>query len=336
MLSSDSHRLEPSDDALVLDAAFSYSDRIAGLLAGAVSMPGIQLRIACAQPSDIFAGICNSVGPGNGDSVPRYDVAEMSLGALAALRSRGEASLVGLPVFTSRAFRHGMVYVNTGAGIGCAADLNGKTIAIREWGMTALIWMVGILAEHHAFDWRSVNWVGARAPRTDMALPENYRLMRPEETLSSMVASGDAHAALFHETLPCFAAGDPNVRRLFEPPLQAERDYFRATGIFPPMHCVVVRASCVAATADLPERLFAGFRAARDFAYAGLRDTGAPFAMLPFLDAHVELTRSTIGGDWWPYGLDANRHALDTLLNYAYDQGVASRRVRADELLLAL
>ncbi|MEM7404648.1 MAG: hypothetical protein AAF458_05105 [Pseudomonadota bacterium] len=325
-----------ADDALILEGAFSYSDRIAALLAGAVSVPGVQLRITSAPPSDIFAGICKSVEPGVAGSGAAYDVAEMSLGALAALRSRGEQSLVGLPVFTSRAFRHGMVYVNARAGVRCPADLNGKTIAIREWGMTALIWIIGILAEHHDFDWRSVNWIAARAPRTEMALPERYRSMSGDETISSLVASGRADAALFHELLPCFAAGDANVRRLFEPPLAAEQAYFEATGIFPPMHCVVLRAACVESAADLPARLFTAFSAARDYAYAGLLDTGAPFAMVPFLDAHMDLTRRVMGDDWWPYGLTPNRRALERLLCYAQDQGVACRLLAPEDLFLAL
>jgi 4,5-dihydroxyphthalate decarboxylase len=48
--------------------------------------------------------------------------------------------------------------------------------------------------------------------------------------------------------------------------------------------------------------------------------------------AHVEETRREMGDDWWPYGLTANRHVLDTFLRYHHEQGLSPRRLAPEEL----
>ena len=42
-----------------------------------------------------------------------------------------------------------------------------------------------------------------------------------------------------------------------------------------------------------------------------------------------------MGDDFWPYGLDRNRHALSTFLRYSHDQGLAKRRLAPEELFAA-
>ena len=59
--------------------------------------------------------------------------------------------------------------------------LNGKRIAIREWGMTAVVWIVGILAEEYGLDVSSVDWVAAIEPRVPIPMPQGARIryMKP-------------------------------------------------------------------------------------------------------------------------------------------------------------
>jgi 4,5-dihydroxyphthalate decarboxylase len=54
--------------------------------------------------------------------------------------------------------------------------------------------------------------------------------------------------------------------------------------------------------------------------------------MLPWLTAHVEEAKREMGEDWWPYGLEPNRHALDTFLRYHHEQGLSKRRLKPEEL----
>ena len=77
-----------------------------------------------------------------------FDVAEYSFGAYCAhLGSSKEPKMIALPVFTSRAFRHGNIYVNSGAGITSAKDLAGRRVGIPQWVQTAVIYVRGFLAD---------------------------------------------------------------------------------------------------------------------------------------------------------------------------------------------
>lgn len=61
-------------------------------------------------------------------------------------------------------------------------------------------------------------------------------------------------------------------------------------------------------------------------------ETAALRYMIPWLLDEVERTRSVMGDDFWPYGLDANPENLRTFLRYSHDQGLAARAVEPEEL----
>ena len=54
--------------------------------------------------------------------------------------------------------------------------------------------------------------------------------------------------------------------------------------------------------------------------------------MTPWLTPHQEENRKLMGDDLWPYGLDANRKALDLFLRYHHEQGLSKRRFTPDDL----
>ena len=55
-------------------------------------------------------------------------------------------------------------------------------------------------------------------------------------------------------------------------------------------------------------------------------------AMLPWLVAHVEEAKREMGEDWWPYGLEPNRHVLETFLRYHHEQGLSKKRLAPEDL----
>jgi hypothetical protein len=38
------------------------------------------------------------------------------------------------------------------------------------------------------------------------------------------------------------------------------------------------------------------------------------------------------GKDWWPYGIQKNRHVLETFLRYHHEQGLSDRLMAVEEL----
>jgi 4,5-dihydroxyphthalate decarboxylase len=46
----------------------------------------------------------------------------------------------------------------------------------------------------------------------------------------------------------------------------------------------------------------------------------------------MEEERDLFGNDPWPYGLGANRHVLETLVQYSYEQGLIKKRLEIEGL----
>jgi 4,5-dihydroxyphthalate decarboxylase len=47
--------------------------------------------------------------------------------------------------------------------------------------------------------------------------------------------------------------------------------------------------------------------------------------MLPWSYADVEEQWELFGDEFWPYGLESNRHVLETLVQYSHEQGLIKK-----------
>lgn len=310
---------------LSLTAGFGGYDRMAALRTGEVRPEGIDLRVFTLPPTEIFYRMCR---------FQEFDLSEMSMGAHCYLTGTGENPFIGIPAFPSRVFRHSMVYANVDAGVESPEDLNGKRIVIREWGMTAVVWIVGILCEEYGLDIKTVDWVAATRPRVPIPMPEGVRIryMKAGENLSGMLDSGEVDAALIHQVPDCFAQGSPRVKRLFPDYKKAELDYYRRTGVHPIMHCVVLRKAVHEEAPWVLRSLYKALWDAKRKTGEALLGTGALAAMIPFLPAVMDETREIFGEDFWPYGLEPNRGTLENLVRYAHQQGLTPRLLEVEEL----
>ena len=59
-----------------------------------------------------------------------FDVAELSASEFISLTGRGDCPFVALPVFPSRVFRHGYIFINTRRGIRTPKDLEGRRTGV--------------------------------------------------------------------------------------------------------------------------------------------------------------------------------------------------------------
>jgi 4,5-dihydroxyphthalate decarboxylase len=245
---------------------------------------------------------------------------------------------VALPVFTSRMFRHGAVYVNADSGIRTPADLRGKRVGSPEFQLTAGVWIRGILAEHHGVPVDSVTYYtgGQETPgRIEKGAVETDLDIRPipvGATLSQMLADGELDALQTPRVPSPFSAGDRRVRRLFDDVVTVEREYYAATGIFPIMHVVVLRSDVYERHRWMAQSLYKACVAARDDAYRRVYDSSALRFMEPWLIQHVEQSRELLGSDFWSYGLASNEKVLDVFLRYHHEQGLSKQRYEPADL----
>nr|MBF8185477.1 ABC transporter substrate-binding protein [Nonomuraea cypriaca] len=269
-----------------------------------------------------------------------FDVAEMSLSTYVATLDAETPPFVALPVFTSRMFRHGGIYLNADAGIDKPSDLCGKRVGNPEFQLTAGVWIRGILAEHHGVPLDSVTYVSGgqespgRIEKGRVETPFRMETAPPGRTLADMLANGEIDALYTPRVPSPFQRRDPRVKRLFPDVVGAEHAYFAATGIFPIMHVVVIRRDVYERHRWVAQSLYKAFVAARDDAYGRIYDSSALRFMTPWLIQEIEQARDLLGADYWSYGVQANQHVLATFLRYHHEQGL-SRRLREPEAIFA-
>jgi 4,5-dihydroxyphthalate decarboxylase len=316
--------------SVALTLACERYDRTEALRDGRVRVAGVDLTYLPQQVEETFFRMARFA---------EFDAAEMSLSSYVIGLTR-DAPFVAIPVFPSRFFRHSGIYVSAASGIEKPRDLVGKQVGIAEYQLTANVWIRGILADHHDVPVESVVYrtgglhEPGRPEKLEVDLPAQIQVrpIGPGETLSDLLAAGEIDAVYSPRAPRSFTAGDGRVRRLFEPSGKAEEQYFAATGIFPIMHVVVLRREVYERNRWLARSLFDAFAEAKRLCEENFEETAALRYMLPWLLDEVERTRSILGPDFWPYGLEQNAEPLRTFLRYSYDQGLAARPVDPEEL----
>ncbi|BBJ45738.1 4,5-dihydroxyphthalate decarboxylase [Streptomyces antimycoticus] len=272
------------------------------------------------------------------------DVAEFGMTFYLRALER-EADVVALPAFPNRVFRHSCVFVNRDSGISGPADLVGRTIGeFGVYGQDSGVWAKGILMDEYGFRPEENRWVigGLDTPAPPFGFvpqvwPEGIDISAAPEgrALGPMLDSGELDV-LFTANVPqTVLDGSPHVTRLFPDFETRERDYYRRTGIFPMMHTVVVRRDLLTRHPWVARAVYEGFLAAKEAGARryrqGRRLYEAPF-MVPWLNALYEENAELMTEDWWPYGVAANRAALDTLLRYHHEQGLTAHRWTIEEI----
>ena len=158
------------------------------------------------------------------------------------------------------------------------------------------------------------------------------RPIAADKTLSRMLADGELDALVTARAPSTFHNEPDQVKRLFPDYVEVEKAYYARTKIFPPMHTVVIRRDVYEKNRWVAQALYKAFVAAKKKAYEMYLQTAAMPAMVPWLVAQIEEARSMMGEDWWPYGIEPNRHALDTFLRYHHEQGLSRRRLKPEDL----
>jgi 4,5-dihydroxyphthalate decarboxylase len=308
-------------------ACWDY-DRTRALMDGRVRPDGIELVYQPLEVEETFFRQARH---------REFDVAEMSFSSYCVSKAKGDP-FVAIPVFPSRMFRHGNIWINERSGIREPADLRGKRFACPEYQLTANVWIRGLLEDEYGVAPDSVTYVTGgeeqpgRPEKLALDLPPSFRVepIGPEQTLSAMLAAGEIDA--FHGPRTPSTANAPGVRRLFPDYVAAEKAYYAKTRVFPIMHVVVIRREVYERDRWIAVALFKAFTEAQRFAYDDYRQTAALKAMLPWSFAEAEATRALMGEEWWPYGVDRNLAVLETFTRYHHRQGLSPRPLGVREL----
>jgi 4,5-dihydroxyphthalate decarboxylase len=271
-----------------------------------------------------------------------WDVSEMSFVQYGTIRASGDDSLVGIPAFPSRMYRHTAIFVRTDR-IRVPEDLVGSRVGIVAWANSAAVWARGLLADMHGIRASDITWYqgGVERPgRPQVVLP---RHLSPEvrvvpvtdRGIEEMLWAGDLDAIILPAPPPSVETSANSgglVRCLYDDPAAAERAYRAKTRCLPIMHVVALNRPLVDRDPGIVLRVYDALERARREYFARLADTASGLVPIPWVDDHIDALRGTVGPDVWPYGVEENRPTLEVYLRYLTDQGLIAGDMRPAEL----
>jgi 4,5-dihydroxyphthalate decarboxylase len=314
---------------LELTLAINRYDHMRDLVDGTVPVEGIDLRCLSFSVEEIFFRFTK---------FREWDVSELSLAKYTSLRAAGDDSLIAIPVFPSRVFRHSAIFVRGDRSITRPEELAGRRIGVPEWTQTATVYVRGVLAHDYGVALDDVDWYQGgvnepgRVEGVAVTLPPGVGCTAvPDRSLNDLLLAGDLDAVISAHPPAEFKARTGRMVRLIED-AGVEQDYWRRTGVFPIMHVIAIRRDRYEAHRWIAMNLYTAFTEAKRRSVERLCDPNASMFPLPQGHFAADWARAQFGEDLWPYGLEPNRPTLETFLGYAAEQGVTARRLTPDEL----
>ena len=309
--------------AVKLSLAVCHYDRTMAIFDGRAPIEGCDVTAVPLEPEESFH---------RAFKFQEFDVTEISMSSYLMTASRGEAHYIAIPAFVSRLFRHSSIYIRTDRGIKTPADLKGKIIGVPEYQMTANVWVRGILEEEYGVKPRDIRWRRGgmedpgREERAKITLPDDIELQAvpTDRSLTDMLEKGELDGVIGARAPTCFLRGVPNVARLFPDYPAVEEAYYKKTKLFPIMHAIGIRRSLVEKDPWLAVSVYKAFLKAKALCMHELGQIGHLATTLPWPVHEYDRVRKFMGEDFWPYGAHENRHALETLMRYSFEQGLST------------
>jgi len=247
-----------------------------------------------------------------------YDVSILPLSNFLIAMDKGYP-LIGLPVFLDFFSPLMAIRVNKAAGITTATELEGKNVGVRGFAFNPAVWVRGALADMFGFDFRKVAWKVAEPNSMSHVNLGGQSDLNIEKGTFDFVAdleSGKLDAVMWDRG---GVDVTPNTANLFEDPLREVATYFRQTGIFPLNTMLVAKPQVLENNPGLAEAIIAASDRGLALFFENLA-AGESYMGMP-----VEWLKNN---GMLPYqnGLENNKHALETIVRYAHEQGLISTR----------
>jgi len=317
---------------LKLSFACALYDRMQPLYTGEVQPDGIELNfIAIEEPRPIFDRMSGG---------REFDVAEYSSSEFVQRFANKQCPFVAIPVFPSRAFRHGFIAIHKKAGIQKPKDLEGKRVGVPLYTMTAAIFIRGLLQHEYGVNFEKIHWVqGAINHPGSHGNPTALPLLKPMpvevdpsgKSLSDLIEARVVDATL-GTSLPEAIRTNPDIARLFPNYVELEKEYYKRTGIYPIMHLVAIKKDIYERYPFVATSLYNAFVESKKIALKHMFNLRALRYMTPFLMRDIDEIHEVFNGDPWPYGVEENRPTLEALVQYLQDQHLTSWKPTLEEL----
>jgi 4,5-dihydroxyphthalate decarboxylase len=232
--------------------------------------------------------------------------------------------LIGLPVFSKRKPVYPYIFCRADRGIYSPKDLEGKIIGTRQYRTAISVWVRGLLKHRHGVDISRMTWVAQIKevfPNCDKVTKIDY--VDGQKSAVERLLDGEVDAMvtdISDAKLLDALENSPRVKRLFPDYVAEDEKLYRETGIFTPVHIIVMSKKLDRTHPDLAGKLYVAFEQAKKMAYDDILSERGGFSVVYLRERLKEQFERW--GDPWKYGIKANKTAIDTLVKYNYEQGM--------------
>ncbi|EKF18498.1 ABC transporter substrate-binding protein [Nitratireductor pacificus] len=265
-----------------------------------------------------------------------HDAAEASFSRYAQQRHDGDESVVGIPNFIMRGFRHRCIITRKDSPVCSLADLKGKKIGVTGWRDSGNTWTRAAL-RREGVGVEDAMWYAGRLtdahPVTDrldgFGRPGRIEACPGERPMVDLLLDGGLDA-VFTPFMPngFFDAGSP-FRQVVEDFRAAEVAYFNEVGYVPGMHLIALRADIAQAHPWAADELSRMIGEAQRL-WLAKREKYADTT--PWMIDELRRCAADLPHDWNAHGLAANRRMIGDFAEELHAQKILPRLLTPEEL----
>ena len=245
--------------------------------------------------------------------------------------------IVGLPVFSKRKPVYQLIFTHADSGICSPKDLAGKKVGSRTYRTALTVWARGLLRDRYGVDFSKVQWVLQAKevfPVHDPAAKIEY--VDDKKNMVERLIAGELDAIMtdISDTkLFQILETHPQVERLFPDYIGEDQKLYRETGLYTPVHMIVMSRKLDRQRPDLAAKFYTAFEQAKRIAYDDILSDRGGFSVVYLREKLKE--QIAAWDDPWKYGLKANKSTIDAFIKYNIEQGMVRSQFFYGDLFAA-
>ena len=285
------------------------------ILEGRVTIDGVTLKPVK------FSSMVNKEDPKM--KAGEFGLCDLNIGYwLPAIEAGWE--IVGLPVFSKRKPVYQLIFTRADAGIRSPKDLEGKRVGSRTYRTALTVWARGLLQDRHGVDRSKLLWiVQAKEVFPIHDLAANIEYVDDKKNMVERLIAGEVDAIItdISDTkLFEILENHPKVKRMFPDYFVEDQKLYQETGIYTPVHMIVMSRTLDRKRPDLAAKFYTAFERAKQIAYDDILSDRGGFSVIYLRERMKE--QIATWGDPWKYGLKANKSTIDAFMKHNVEQGM--------------